>query len=416
MTLIKTSLLNAIAVGVKILTLLVLNKILAVIVGPSGYSIIGQLQNIITAITAIASAGVGTGVTKYTAEYCTEPQRQRQVWITATFLGAVCSLIIGIFIIVFRDKLAFELLKDKNYSYIFIWLTLALFLYVLNIFFLAVLNGLKEISLLVVANIANSLIALGITGLSAWMYGLQGALVALVINQSLVCIATVILLIGRPWFQFKNFIGLPDRDVAHKLSHFTIMAVTTSVLGPLTQVLVRNIIIDKVNIDASGYWEAMTKISNLYLTIFSTTLTVYLIPKIAEIKNRKDHKYEIIKILKLIVPATCCCAFFIYTLRNYIIKILFTDNFISMEVLFGWQVIGDVARSISWIFSFYLLSQSATKKFITAEIVSSTFYVSISFLAVSFYGLVGSAIAHTFANIFYMCLLLLLVLPMMRKQ
>jgi O-antigen/teichoic acid export membrane protein len=194
------------------------------------------------------------------------------------------------------------------------------------------------------------------------------------------------------------------------------MAITTSVLGPLTQVLIRNIVIDKVSLDASGLSEAMTRISNLYLTIFSTTLTIYLIPKIAEIKDRKDHKYEIVKIIKIIIPITCCGALFIYYSRNYIIKLLFSIDFNDMEILFGWQVIGDIFRSISWIFSFYLLSQSSTMKFITAETGTSIFYVVVSFLMVSFYGLVGSAMAYTLTNIFYLSILLYLTLPMMRNN
>ena len=395
--------------------MLVLNKILAVLVGPSGYGIIGQLQNAVTAITAIASAGVGTGVTKYTAEYCTEPQKQRQVWMTATFLGLVCSLIVGIFIVVFRDELALFLLKDRNYSNVFIWLAFCLILYVLNVFLLAVLNGLKEIGLFIAANIINSFIALAMTGLLAWLYGLHGALVALAINQSLVCFATVIMLISRPWFRLKNFIGWPNRNIVYKLSHFTVMAITTSVLGPFTQVLVRNILINKVGIDASGYWEAMTRISNIYLTIISTTLTVYLIPKLSELRDSKEHKYEITNALKIIIPATACMALLVYAFRNYIVELLFSPDFIAMEVLFGWQMLGDVVRSISWIFSFYLLSQSATRKFIIAETLASTFYVATSFLAISLYGLIGSAMAYTFSNIFYASLLLILATPMLRK-
>ena len=45
MTLVKTSLLNSIAVAVRVASAMVLNKILSVYVGPMGYAIIGQFQN-----------------------------------------------------------------------------------------------------------------------------------------------------------------------------------------------------------------------------------------------------------------------------------------------------------------------------------------------------------------------------------
>ena len=83
MTLIKTSLLNGIAVAIKMLTLLGINKILAIYVGPAGYAAIGQFQNAVTMITTFASGAINTGVTKYTAEYYQDEERQRLVWRTA---------------------------------------------------------------------------------------------------------------------------------------------------------------------------------------------------------------------------------------------------------------------------------------------------------------------------------------------
>ncbi len=63
MTLIKTSLLNAIAVVIKMLTLLGINKILAVYVGPTGYAALGQFQNAVQMITTFGSgAGLGLAI------------------------------------------------------------------------------------------------------------------------------------------------------------------------------------------------------------------------------------------------------------------------------------------------------------------------------------------------------------------
>ncbi|MGE4416327.1 MAG: O-antigen translocase, partial [Marinobacterium sp.] len=80
MTLIKTSLLNGIAVVIKMLTLLGLNKILAIYVGPAGYAALGQFQNAVQMITTLASGAINTGVTKYTAEYHEDEAKQHAVW------------------------------------------------------------------------------------------------------------------------------------------------------------------------------------------------------------------------------------------------------------------------------------------------------------------------------------------------
>ena len=58
MTLVRTSLLNAIAVAIKMLTLLGINKILAVYVGPAGYAALGQFQNAVQMISTFASGAI----------------------------------------------------------------------------------------------------------------------------------------------------------------------------------------------------------------------------------------------------------------------------------------------------------------------------------------------------------------------
>ncbi len=65
------------------LTLLGINKILAVYVGPAGYATLGQFQNAVQMISTLASGAINTGVTKYTAEYHEDDERQRAVWRTA---------------------------------------------------------------------------------------------------------------------------------------------------------------------------------------------------------------------------------------------------------------------------------------------------------------------------------------------
>jgi len=95
MALIRTSLLNSIAVSVKVVCALLLNKILAVYVGPSGYAIIGQFQNVVSVLISLAGGVVSTGVTKATAEHFDDTTKQHAVWQTAIRLSLIASLITG---------------------------------------------------------------------------------------------------------------------------------------------------------------------------------------------------------------------------------------------------------------------------------------------------------------------------------
>src|SRR5690554_5248675 len=159
MTLIKTSLLNGIAVVIKMLTLLGLNKILAIYVGPSGYAALGQFQNATQMITTFASGAINTGVTKYTAEYHDDESKQRLVWRTAGTIALTGSAISALLIVLFNQQLAVWFLKDESYGGVFIWFAVTLIFFTFNTLLLAILNGKKEIIRYVIANIAGSLFA-----------------------------------------------------------------------------------------------------------------------------------------------------------------------------------------------------------------------------------------------------------------
>ena len=93
MNLLNTSLLNGVAVLIKTATLFLLNKILAVYVGPAGYAAIGQFQNFIQMVTAFSGSAINTAIIKYTAEYHEDETKQRAIWKTAGSIVFLFSLI-----------------------------------------------------------------------------------------------------------------------------------------------------------------------------------------------------------------------------------------------------------------------------------------------------------------------------------
>ena len=129
MNLIRTSLFNGISVVVKMFTLLGINKILALYVGPSGYAALGQLQNALTMITTLSSGAVNTGVTKYTAEYIDEPNRQRAVWKTSTTLAAVGSFVVGAAVAICSSVFSCIFFKAYDYGSVLFWVALLLFFF-----------------------------------------------------------------------------------------------------------------------------------------------------------------------------------------------------------------------------------------------------------------------------------------------
>ncbi|WP_337073850.1 O-antigen translocase [Aeromonas veronii] len=401
MTLIKTSILNGIAVVIKMLTLLGLNKILAIYVGPAGYAALGQFQNAVQMITTLANGAINTGVTKYTAEYHEDESKQHAIWRTAGTISLIGSVLVAIAVIAFNKQLAGWFLKDESLSSVFTWLALTLVLFVFNTLFLAILNGKKEIQRYVIANIAGSLFALAVTTAMAIQLGLYGALVALAIYQSLTFFVTLTLTYKASWFKLSYLLGSIDKQAAKNLAKFTAMALTSAACVPLIHILIRNHLGETLGWEAAGYWEAMWRLSAAYLMLVTTTLSVYYLPKLSELQDPAEIKKEILQGYKFILPVAAVCGLVIYLLRDSIIRVLFTAEFSEMELLFGWQMVGDALKIGSWILAYLMLGKAMVKLFIFSEIAFSALFYYLTYYFTSAFGLEGVSFAYAVNYLFY---------------
>ena len=394
MTLIKTSLLNGIAVVIKMLTMLGLNKILAIYVGPAGYAAIGNFQNAAQMITTFASGAINTGVVKYTAEYYDDEEKQRQVWRTAGTIAVLGSVITGIGVAVFSKQIAQWFLQDESYNTVFVWFSVTLVFFIFNTLLLAILNGKKEIHRYIIANIAGSLFSLAVTSALAVQFGLHGALTALAIHPSFAFVITLYLCYKADWFKFSYLFGRLDKQVVLNLSKYTAMALTSAACVPVSHILIRTHLADTLGMDAAGYWEAMWRLSGAYLMLVTTTLSLYYLPKLSELKDPKEIKAEIFQGYKIILPVAAACGLVIYLLRDFIIGVLFTSDFIPMRDLFAWQMVGDTLKIGSWILAYLMLGKAMMKLFIASEIVFAAGFYGWTYFLTGMYGLEGVTIAH----------------------
>ncbi len=401
MTLVKTSLLNAISVVVKMLTLLGINKILAIYVGPAGYAAIGQFQNAVQMITSFASGAINTGVTKYTAEYSGDEDRQRSVWRTAGTIALYGSITASIFIAIFNKSLSNIFLNESDYSGIFLWFSASLIFFTLNALMMAMLNGKKEISSYVVANIIGSIFSFFVTALLTILFGLYGALVSLAIYQSFSFFITLFICYRTSWFKVGYLFGPIDRNIASNLGKFTLMALTSAVFVPVSHVLIRNYLGQTLGWVSAGYWEAMWRMSTAYLLLFTTTLSLYFLPKLSSLHLDFEIKSEIKLCYRIILPIAIAGGLSIYILRNFVIILLFSKEFLPMNVLFFWQLVGDVLKIGSWVLGYLMLAKAMVKIYIATEIIFSFGFVLLTYILTPTYGLLGVVIAHAVNYLLY---------------
>ncbi len=416
MSMLKSSMLNGIAVSVKVVSALVLNKLLSIYVGPAGYAIVGQFQNVVAIIVSLAGGVLSTGVTKATAQHYDDESKQQSVWHTAIKFSLIASLVTGFSLLFIGDLLSEWLLHRSDMTSVFICLSLTLPAMAANNLLLAIVNGKKEIRVYVIANIIGSIFSMVVTGFLAYEFGLLGVLIAFTINPAVTLLASVGLVYRMEWFNTQALWGTVDRDAARELAGFGFMAVTSALMAPLMHMLVREHLAMSLGMAAAGYWQAIWKISEIYLMLITSTLAVYYLPRIAEIRTARELKSEIGKVYRFLLPLTVFSSIVIFLLRDFIIFTLFTKEFVPMRELFFWQLIGDVIKMCSWILGYVLIGRSMVKFFVVKEIVVSLLFVFLTILFVGKLGLQGVAVAYALTYSVNFVLLFFIVRYEMREM
>lgn len=407
MTLIKTSVLNFIATAIKIISGIIINKAIAVYIGPSGLALIGQFQNFTQLVMTVAQGAINKGITKYTAEYAKEETKLSILFSTASKISMFSSVLVSVGVLIFYRYAASFILKDESYAYVFLIFGFTLILFVINGFLLSVINGLKEINTWVKINILQSVYSLFFTTFLIFCLGLNGALIALVTNQSVVLFIVIWMLRKHSIIKIKNFRSGFDSIEAKKLAGFAVMAVATAVTVPISHLLVRDYIGENLGWEAAGYWQAMWYISTMYLMVVTTTLSIYYLPRLSEIKDKIELRKELLLGYKVIMPIVILMSIAVFILKDFIIWFLFTEDFASMRSLFLWQLIGDVLKLAAWLLSYLMLAKAMTKRFVVTEVVFNCSFVFLSFFLVNEFGLIGMSYAFAFNYFLYLIMMVL---------
>jgi PST family polysaccharide transporter len=392
---------TAMSTLVKMLTGLVSVKIVASVIGPAGVALIGQLNNFASIVMTVSCGGINNGITKYIAEYKKDKDTVRSYLSTALRINVICSLSIGLLLILLHSYLSECIMLSSEYGYVFIIFGFTILFYALNMMLISIINGFKEFRLYVRISIANSIIGLFFTLSFVLTLGLKGALISTVTYQSVMLLVTIWMIRKLPWFRWSHFKEKLSSAISKNYLQYTMMAIATASTVPVSQMLLRGYVISEISAVEAGWWEGMNRISNMYLMVITTSFSVYYLPRLSELTDRIELRTEIFKAYKVIIPFLLLGFIVIYFIRFIVIDMLFTPEFYPMESLFIWQLFGDFFKISSWLLAFLMIAKSRVKAFITTEIFFSVLFVVLGYFFIRYNGVVGITQAYLINYIFY---------------
>ena len=404
MNFIKTSFLSGLSTAISLLARLVSTKIVAVYLGTNGMFLMGQLKDFLRLGNTIGSFGIENGIVKYVSEYENEKDKLGDIIGTSFKINFTSALIFSALIIIFKDQIADFLQINFSENFYFLILIFSIISATAHTCFLSIYNGLNKIKLYVLVNIFSNILSAIILVLLVLEMEIIGAFYALAINQIFSFFINIaFFLIYKPFdvnWIFKKFIY----NNLKKLSSFSIMAVVGPTCLIVSTFIVRDFLFDEYGSDYAGSWEAMWRISAIYLLFLITTFKFYLIPTFSKLSDN-ELKNEVFKIWKVVIPIIMIITAGVYVTKDLIINILLSKEFVLINTIIFFHLLGDVIKINCWVLGNIMISKADTKSFVFFQIEWSLIFVVLTYLFTQQYGFVGVSIAYFVTYIIHFTLL-----------
>lgn len=382
-------------------------KVVAIYAGPSGLAMLGQMQSLVTSLNGLVGSPAGSGLVRYTAENYNNGYDSCAPWWRASLCWVFILLLVVIPVsIIFSECFSTWLLGRPDYSWLVITCVSFLPFSVSGFIINSVINGQQQYRRYISLGMLSVLISSSIMILLIIHNNSEGALIAASVQSGLIGCVMLSISIKQPWFKVKYWFGRIEIGKLKQTSGYILMAITSAITVPISLIIVRNILSENVGWELVGQWQAVWKISETYLAVTTIALSTYYLPRLASLKTSDEVKCEINLTARIILPLVALMAICIYVLRDFIINLLFTDEFGGARDLFAVQLCGDFLKMTSWLYAYPLLSRGLVKWFVFTEVFFSILFVVMSYMFVMDYGVIG--VNYAYAVNYAVCLFFVL--------
>ena len=387
-----------IKIGVGVIT----SNVLAVFVGAGGMAYIGNFRNFINSLEGVSTLAFPSGIVKYVGENEENEKELTKIITTVLLTFLALSTVLSVLIFSYADVLTAKIFGTQlGLEIVFKVVAVVLPFSVISVLYISIINGLGKYSKLIFATIISNIIALLLTIFLIYQYKLIGALLSIAL-QPVALFAVTFFYVPRE-LQILGRINIKEYDFAviKKLAGFSFMVLPSMLISPFLMLEIRKFLIVDVGLVNAGFWEAITRVSNLYLIFITTLVSVYFYPELIRAKNKIETKAVFYRFYKIIIPIFIGSGVVIYFSRFVILKILYTTEFLPVADLFVWQLIGDFFKICGMILGFQFLAKKMVLPYIILELVANFFLYFTSIYLIKVVGVQGVLIAIAIEQCLY---------------
>jgi len=387
---------------------LTINKLFAYFLGAPGITLLSHFQNLTSLFTLLPSEGVNRSIMKYWSDpLMADHEKQRLFrtgfWLTSFIFGVTLAVLYFWHHEYFFDRFI-TAYTPQQFLMVFIP---AIFLMLMSGYLNSVILALREVRAYALISITGLIILVGIVYLGVTYGTIDQALLSFAVGYAVMFFCALVYLIYKRK-TIRLGMGKPDLASAKKIWRFIVMAISAIIFGRLLDFGVRDYVIELYDLERTGLWQSVTKMSSSYLLIFSGTVGVIYYPKMASlIHDKKELRKYVIRIMGFVAFISLLTLSIYYLNKEFILRFFFADGFERAGYLVRYQAIGDFFALLAYLLAYVLSARVETMKYIGAQAVSAIIYLGVVSLLIDQYNLEALTMAYMFRYIGFFFILVI---------
>lgn len=394
----------------NILIGIIRGKLVAMILGPEGMGISSLLNSASSTIQQFSSFGINLSIVREIAEKKDDEDRISLIMYTARKLLKFTGLIGALFAILFCTYLSKITFGSTEYKWHFVFLSIMIFFTTLSNGETSILQGFQALKKLAFSSIIGSTTGLLVGVPLYYIFGYNGIVPAMIILS----------LVTYTFYRYntQKLINYHEhkykweeiKPLAKTILSLGIIMMTASLLGSLCNFILNSFIRKYGGLLDVGYFQAANTITNQYIGIVFTAMSLDYFPRLSAISSDNNKVRKLVNTQsELVILAITPLAIALILFAPLIVKILLTDDFISVIPLIRFFGLGIIFKAISYPLGYISFSKGDKKFFFYMEgVLGNILTLSFNCISFYFYGILGLGISFILSYFAYFVIIKIL--------
>lgn len=378
-------------------------KAMALMLGPTGFGLMGAFTTVADLARVLSSFGVGSSGVRQIAEAAGLQDMQRVVRTAAVLrrLTLVLGIVGAAILLVFARPIAVLTFGDDRHTLSISLLSLAVFFQIVADGQGAVLQGMRRVGDIARIAVYAALLSAVVSTVVIYCWREQGVAAAIVVIA-----ATSLVFSWR--YSRKVVAERAALETATALAETSALLrvglafMLSAVLTMAAAYAVRLILIRQHGLEAAGLYQAASTVGGMYIVFVLQAMSTDFYPRLvaAASDNRLCNRLvnEQAQVSLLLAGAGVIGTL---TLAPWLMTVMYSGEFQKAAELLRWLCLGMALRVITWPMGYILVAKGKQALFVCADLLWTLVNVISTWWCVERFGLVGAGIAFFGSYVFH---------------